>query len=150
MLHRVYIRQKGFNIIELMVVLSVIALLAAIALPSYKEHIIKGWRSEGRSALLQLLLDQERYINMTGQYKAFPAGGSDVPFKTYSGETVAVSSYLLGARNCTDNGLRECIIVYAQPTAHKEDPVIRELVIDSTGKRSCTVNTGNDTSVCWP
>ena len=44
---------KGFTLIEVMIVVAIVGILAAIALPSYNEYIRRGHRAEARAALLQ-------------------------------------------------------------------------------------------------
>ena len=53
--------QKGFTLLELMIVVAVIALLAAIALPMYTEQVRKGKRAEAVQALGDIQLRQERW-----------------------------------------------------------------------------------------
>lgn len=52
---------RGFTLIELMVVVAVVAILAAIAIPNFLEQSKKGRRSEAMSAVGELQLRQERW-----------------------------------------------------------------------------------------
>lgn len=56
------ISANGFTLIELMVVVVVIALLAAIALPSYQDSIRKGKRAAAKSVLSDLANRQQAYL----------------------------------------------------------------------------------------
>ncbi|HZM46016.1 MAG TPA: type IV pilin protein [Burkholderiales bacterium] len=66
-------RQNGFTLIELMITVVVITILAAVAYPSYQQHIVRGARSAGQQFLLdiaqrqeQFLLDQRQYATTLG------------------------------------------------------------------------------------
>ena len=61
-------RQKGFTLIELMVVVVVVALLAGIALPAYQEQIAKAKRADAVSALLTAAQALERFYTSNGRY----------------------------------------------------------------------------------
>jgi type IV pilus assembly protein PilE len=53
--------QKGFTLLELMIVVAVIAILAMIALPMYSEQVRKGKRAEAVQAISDIQLRQERW-----------------------------------------------------------------------------------------
>ena len=65
---RTRLSQHGFTLIELMIVVAVIAILAAIALPSYNEHVRKAHRAAARTGLLQAQQWLERASTATGVY----------------------------------------------------------------------------------
>lgn len=137
---------RGFTLIELMIVVAVVGVLAAVAYPSYQEYVRKAKRAEGRTAMLEMLQQQERYMTQNNTYLAFAVGATTVPFKTYSGDRGStVAAYWLGARACTGQTIANCVQVFGQPKYYT-DPSITELTITSTGVKSCT---GSNTAVCW-
>lgn len=76
--------QRGFTLIELMIVVAVVGILSAIAYPSYAEYIRRGHRAEARAGLLQAAQWMERAATATGTYPlTFPAALQTVPNNRY-------------------------------------------------------------------
>jgi type IV pilus assembly protein PilE len=53
--------QKGFTLIELMIVVAIIGILAAIAYPAYQDYVIQAKRSDAMNSLSQARIDQEKF-----------------------------------------------------------------------------------------
>lgn len=147
-------RQKGFTLIELMITVACIAIIVAIALPTYQQIIIKGKRAEGRAALMGLLQQQERSMTQTGSYTVFAAGATSTAFKAWSGESVQSSAYLLKAEPCpassnTSMDIKTCVLLSAVPQFKDLDA--GTITLKSIGPaKSCTGSQKDKPEVCWP
>src|SRR5262249_19286124 len=151
------------------IVVVVIAILAAVAYPSYQDHIRKAKRAEGRASLLKTAQVLERWYSDKATYGTTPAPSPpsaatsiDVallsalaPAATvYSGENAAdtKSAYKIAAAAATAAcPVAACFLLTATPngapTGTFTDPVCGNLTLSSTGTRSST-GPGAGTDAC--
>lgn len=98
--------RSGFTLIELMIVVAVVAILSAIAYPSYTEYVRRGHRADAREGLRAAQLWLERAATAMGSYPTtLPTNlawsSSSAPGKRYDitlpAATATASSYTLRA-----------------------------------------------------
>lgn len=98
-------RIKGFTLIELMIVVVVVAILAAIALPSYHDFVRKSRRADALTKMLdaQLVVEKERANRINYVVAASYAGVPTSDFYSFF-IVAATNSYTVIAKPVTGKG----------------------------------------------
>jgi len=61
-------KNKGFTLVELVIVVAIVGILAAIAIPAYQNDMQRSRRSDGQVALMNMAAQMERYYTMNNTY----------------------------------------------------------------------------------
>jgi type IV pilus assembly protein PilE len=94
---------RGMTLVELMIVVAIIGILAAITYPSYREFTARATRNEAKAALLKAATNQERFYLQNNQFSGDlnQLGFSASPYTTDTGSYVISVSAPNPAANFT-------------------------------------------------
>ena len=70
-------REKGFSLVEVMIVVVIIGILAAVAIPNYNDYLMRSKVPEATSRLSDLRVRMEQYFQDNRTYAAAPACNAD-------------------------------------------------------------------------
>lgn len=122
-------RNRGFSLIEIMIVVAIVGILAAIAYPSYRQQMLRTNRTEGMSALQEAASKQERFFSNNSTYTD-DLGALKVPASTEHGH------YSISAAACAGGTLGTCYVLTANAQGGQtNDTGCTALTLDSTGAR---------------
>jgi type IV pilus assembly protein PilE len=102
---------RGFTLIEIMIVVAILAVLAAIAVPNYTSYVQRSKIAEATSGLSELRLRAEKYFADNRTYQTVPASGSKAGFNqsmtqakyfNYGCEAASASAFVCTAAGIGD------------------------------------------------
>jgi type IV pilus assembly protein PilE len=138
---------RGVTLIELMVVVTVLAILTSIAVPSYRSYMLRAQRADAKAELLRVRTAQERFFLQNNRYATqdefdnLPPGGLG-----FSG-TSEHGHFLVDLSIATPN----TFTVRARATqGQTKDGPCQTFTIDQGGVRASTNSSGQvTTNLCW-
>lgn len=137
--------QTGFTLIELMVVVAIVGIIAAVGYPSYVRYVIKSNRSAAESFMMSVSNREEQYMLDARQYAtgatALTTLGLSIPAGVSTNYTIAVAPSLVA----TPPGYT----ITATPigTQLTGDTTCANLTLDQTGAKG--VSGAGPVSACW-
>lgn len=131
-------RDRGFTLIELMVVLVIVAILAAIGYPSYQAQAERARRADGKSALLEGAQAMERCRTQFGVYNVDNCPDFDVDSEE--------GHYRVTIANVTATGFD---LTATAQGVQLGDEDCRTFTLDELGAQGSTNSGGSASTDCW-
>lgn len=135
---------KGFTLIELMIVIVIIGILAAIGYPGYAEYISRGKRAEAKAALLEAAQNLERNYSINGTY--LNSGGTALAAVFATAVPANGAAYYNIA--VTGTATRNSFILRATRAGSMANDGCGNFEISHTGARTLNSNT-KSLEACW-
>jgi len=141
-------RSRGFTLIELMVVVAVIGILAAIAVPSYRNYVVRASRTAAQTDLMELASLQEKiFLNsnsyafsVTDAYNGTSANGNGL------GRTTGLTRDGRYTLTLDINAPSQTFVLTATPVAGSTQVGDGNLSVSENGRRLWLAPSG---SVSW-
>ena len=140
-------RQRGMTLIELMIVVVIVAVLASIALPSYRSYVLRTHRVEAKTALLNLAAAQEKFYLENNTYAAnsvlatAPPAGLGLQATTENGWYTVVIANGANAANFSATA--------TAAGAQVNDTDCATFSITALGVKTATKQGGAASTACW-
>jgi type IV pilus assembly protein PilE len=133
----------GFTLIELMITVAIIAILAAVAMPSYQDYVRKARRADAQSFMQEVVARQQHFMVDRRAY------GTDIEGPTADGKLgmtipTNVSSYYEVTIVTTNTAMPPTFTVTATPKGNQVYEKCGTLTIDQRGVKAAT-----GTGTCW-
>lgn len=145
--------ERGFTLIELMIVVAIVAILTMIAYPSYSEYLAKGRRADAQTVLMQGAQYLERIYTERGSYKKASSGSAATALADTGFPSALTSSpvgntnsyYTISISNWTDSAFT----LTATRTGSQSNDRCGDLTLTNSGVKDITNASGTTASECW-
>lgn len=143
-------RQDGVTLMELMVVMIIVGVLAAVAIPSYRTYVIRSQRADAKDALLALATAQEKHYLQCNSYATGIAAATNCAAGNLQGTAASKNGWYtlaIVAGNATSYTVSA---VAAAGENQFQDEACRTFRVTDRGIRTAADSSNADnTAECW-
>lgn len=144
-------KQRGMTLIELVVVIMIVGILAAVAIPSYRQYVLRSQRADAKDALLALATQQEKHYLQCNAYATAIDAATDCAAGELQGTDTSKNGWYELELDSNDTAT----VFVATATAINgenqwQDTACRTFTVDQAGVRTAADDGGTDnTAECW-
>lgn len=137
-------KRSGFTLIELLIVIAIVGILAAVAIPSYREYVRRADRADAKSALMENSQFLERNFTVANRYNQDSAGTA-IALPVLQSPKTGTAKYNIGFQSGTLSAT--AFTLEAVPTGTMTGDACGTFRVSNTGVKSVTGSDGVDG--CW-
>lgn len=133
--------QRGFTLVELMIIVVIVGILASVAYPSYRDQALRAARSDAKGALLDMASRQEQYHLDNKTYASDPDDLNVAAATEHEYYALAIDAATAGCP------VSICFVLRATPQGGQADDTrCGQLTLNSRGTKGAT---GTEPDSCW-
>ena len=129
--------------IELMIVIAIVGILTAVALPAYQESRLSAGRADGKNALMEVVSNQERFYSNNFTYSTNAKPLSNPVQATVTSDD---GMYVVSVAACGGGAIANCFVATATPQGNQVNDSCGNLTVTNTGVRAAA---GGTVQECW-
>lgn len=134
--------QRGFTLVELMITVAIVAILAAVAYPSYRNQVVRATRTEAKVPLEQRALQLEKCFTRYMEYD----NANCLAAQNAANGLTSDGNYRLGIANLGDT----TFTLTATPVGGQaQDVECAVFSIDQNGQRQVSGTARGNPASCW-
>jgi type IV pilus assembly protein PilE len=147
---RIHLQSRGVTLPELLTVIVIIGILAAVAVPTYRNYLIRAQRSDATTALLRLASAQEKHMLQYGVYVTDTASVPNSPETGGLGiPTTSEHGFYSLAVEATATGYNATATPIAGGGQHVDTDCVTLTVNESGTKSATDLGGANSTGKCF-
>jgi len=141
---------RGFTLIEVMITVAIVAILAAIALPAYRDQISRGKRSDMQAALVENAGYMQRYYEANNTYLSTGTGANAISPSLPNSQSPKTGSKNYDFAIDSTATTATTFTLTAAPTGSMSSDKCGTFTIDNLGQRGIkNAVAGQSVATCW-
>lgn len=140
---------KGVTLIELLIVIVILGILVGVAVPTYRNYVMRAQRAEAKTTLLRIAAEQEKFYLQNGTYTADPITAPPVGLGIPASENIFYQIAIAPPAGGLTVGFAATATPAAGSPQLRDTNCVSFTVNNQSVRTALNAGGGNSTAMCW-